>query len=109
MPENTKRLSMIAYFLVPFLKIFFWYLCSNGSISSGSSEHSYSSGTSISPAECQTTFSGATTKIQTTNTSNKICSSNATQMWGTAAGSDGDSMPESPLSLDDGRFRLIKI
>ena len=25
-------------------------------------------------------------------------------MWGTAAGSDGDSMPESPLSLDDGKL-----
>ena len=83
----------------------FLYFYSNGSISSGSSEHSYSSGTSVSITECQTTFSsGTTSKTQTMNTTNKICSSNATQMWGTAAGSDGDSMPESPLSLDDGRF-----
>ena len=28
-------------------------------------------------------------------------------MWGTAAGSDGDSMPESPLSLDDGRLNSL--
>ena len=77
-----------------------YYSSSNGS--SGSSEHSYSSGTSVSLAECQTTIAGPT-KIQATNATNKICSSNATQMWGTAAGSDGDSMPESPLSLDDGR------
>ena len=41
------------------------------------------------------------------NTTNKICSSNASQMWGTAAGSDGDSMPESPLSLDDGRLLVL--
>ena len=75
-----------------------------GSISSGSSEHSYSSGTSFSPTECQVTVSGAT-KIQVANGANKLCSSsNATQMWGTAAGSDGDSMPESPLSLDDGKL-----
>ena len=80
-------------------------ICSNGgSISSGSSEHSYSSGTSFSPTECQVTVSGAT-KIQVANGANKLCSSsNATQMWGTAAGSDGDSMPESPLSLDDGKL-----
>lgn len=75
-----------------------------GSISSGSSEHSYSSGTSFSPTECQVTVSGAT-KIQVANGANKLCSSsNAAQMWGTAAGSDGDSMPESPLSLDDGKL-----
>ena len=43
------------------------------------------------------------------NTTNKICSSNASQMWGTAAGSDGDSMPESPLSLDDGRLQVLEI
>ena len=50
------------------------------------------------------TVSGAT-KIQVANGANKLCSSsNATQMWGTAAGSDGDSMPESPLSLDDGKL-----
>ena len=79
-------------------------MCSS---SSGSSEHSYSSGPSVSLAECQTTFSGPTTKLQTTNTTNKICSSNATQMWGTAAGSDGDSMPESPLSLDDGKLNSL--
>ena len=82
-----------------------FYFYSNASISSGSSEHSYSSGTSVSITECQTTFSGTTSKTQTMmNTTNKICSSNAAQMWGTAAGSDGDSMPESPLSLDDGRL-----
>ena len=79
-------------------------LYSNGSISSGSSEHSYTSGNSVSLAECQTTISGQT-KLHTINATNKVvCSSSASQMWGSAAGSDGDSMPESPLSLDDGKF-----
>ena len=99
--KNLKKFKNI----IELTSVIFSPICSNGgSISSGSSEHSYSSGTSFSPTECQVTVSGAT-KIQVANGANKLCSSsNAAQMWGTAAGSDGDSMPESPLSLDDGKL-----
>ena len=90
--------------IIELTSVIFTNFSNGGSISSGSSEHSYSSGTSFSPTECTVTVSGAT-KIQVANGANKLCSSsNAAQMWGTAAGSDGDSMPESPLSLDDGKL-----
>lgn len=94
-------------------------------IFSGASEHSYSStGRSVLCIDENQTASTApgpvkTTQQQAAMVNNKsfsnVCNGGIAtqQMWGqqhtSTAGSDGDSMPESPLSLDDGKYLVCKI